>query len=99
MDLELPRPRLPEPYPEAKEIPYNALLDFAPFETLKEYYPCPPANVSRNLMTEDIQGAQANQLSKQDPLDPMVSIVFFLHSNSTLKYLVFDVIVIYSMFS
>ncbi|XP_024401869.1 uncharacterized protein [Physcomitrium patens] len=71
MDLELPKPRLVEPYPDPKEIPYDSLLDFAPFETLKEYYPCPPAGISRNLMTEDIQGGQANQFNVQDPKDPM----------------------------
>ena len=77
MDLEAPKPRPLEPYPEAKEIPYDALLDFAPFETIREYYSCPPANVSRNLMTEDIQGAQANQCHVQEPLDPMVSAILF----------------------
>lgn len=75
MDLELPKPRPPEPFPEPKPIPYDPLLDYAPFETLKDYYGCPPAGVSRNLMTEDIVGAQANQCGIKDPMDPMVSLL------------------------
>lgn len=87
MDLELPRPRPPEPFPEPKPIPYDALLDYAPFETIKEYYPCPPACISRNLMTEDIVGAQANQCGIKDPMDPMVITLVFLPSNSKKNFI------------
>lgn len=83
MDLELPKPRPPEPFPEPKPIPYDALLDFAPFETLKDYYGCPPAGISRNLMTEDIVGAQANQCGIKDPMDPMVSLFLVLPSKKS----------------
>lgn len=72
MDLALKSPRPAEPVPVKAEPPYDATLDQAPFETLKEYYPCPPAGLSRTLMTQDIEGAQSFAGIK-DPLDPMVS--------------------------
>lgn len=75
MDLALKSPRPAEPFPIKAEPPYDTTLDHAPFETLKEYYPCPAAGVSRTLMTQDIEGAQSFAGIK-DPLDPMV--LFFL---------------------
>lgn len=74
MDLALKSPRPAEPFFVKAEPPYDTTLDHAPFETLKEYYPCPPAGVSRTLLTQDIEGAQSFAGIK-DPLDPMV--VFF----------------------
>ncbi|CAM6015979.1 unnamed protein product [Sphagnum balticum] len=64
-----------EPTPADSQLPprrpaYDSTLDHAPFETLEKYYPCPPACISRNLMTEDVEGAQV-YTGIRDPLDPM----------------------------
>lgn len=73
-----------EPTPADSQLPprrpaYDSTLDHAPFETLEKYYPCPPACISRNLMTEDVEGAQV-YTGIRDPLDPMVGKI--LHSCS-----------------
>ncbi len=73
-----------EPTPADSQLPprrpaYDSTLDHAPFETLEKYYPCPPACISRNLMTEDVEGTQV-YTGIRDPLDPMVGKI--LHSCS-----------------